>query len=250
MSTTRKTDGLIPLQDLDLQIHKLKVQRAEKPRLLASSEAAVAHARELVEGMQAEIKALRVDAAQRELSVKEHDEKISKLENQSLSAKKNDEYQAYQKEISGVKADRARVEDGLLDVLMQVDEKGKLEKLRKEELQQAEAEYAVEKKKLEAEIEALDRQIEAEVSKRAGLTAAVDKERLTLYERVLKAKDDGIALAAAEKYEAIEDKGKVTFWQCAGCSIGLNSQDVNILLIGKDIHICRNCSRILYIKPE
>ena len=34
----RKTDSLIPLQELDLQIHRLKVQAAEKPRQLAAVE--------------------------------------------------------------------------------------------------------------------------------------------------------------------------------------------------------------------
>jgi predicted nucleic acid-binding Zn-ribbon protein len=27
-------------------------------------------------------------------------------------------------------------------------------------------------------------------------------------------------------------------------------QDVNLLMIGKDLQTCRNCSRILYLKPQ
>jgi predicted nucleic acid-binding Zn-ribbon protein len=166
-----------------------------------------------------------------------------------MSAKKNDEYQAFQKEISGLKADKSRVEDGLLDLMMQVDEKAKLEKLRQEELKAAEAENAQDRKRLESEIAGLDRSIEEVLSKRAGLTAAVDREMLRFYERVLDAKDDGLALAAVGKYETIEDEGKVVYWQCEGCSCGLNMQDVNLLIQGREIQFCRNCSRILYMKP-
>ena len=121
-----KTDTLIPLQQLDLEIHKLKVQAAEKPRILAPVEARLAHVKEKHAALQAEIKALKLEAAKRELTVKEADTKIEKTQTQSMSAKKNEEYQAFQKEISGMKADKLRVEDGLLDLMMQSDEKAKL----------------------------------------------------------------------------------------------------------------------------
>jgi len=245
----RKTDPLIPLQELDLQIHQLKVQRSEKPRQLASFEEKQAHSKKNLETIQAEIKALKLEGAKRELSVKEYDDKIAKIQGQSMLAKKNDEYQAFQKEISGIKADKSRVEDGLLDIYMQVDEKTKLEKVRHEEVKQSEGEHAAAKKRIEAEMESLNRDIEQVLSKRSGLTSSVDKETLRFYDRVLEAKEDGLALSAVVKYETIEDEGKVTYWQCEGCGVGLNMQDVNLLMMGKDLQFCRNCSRILYLKP-
>lgn len=250
MAPLRKTEALIPLQELDLQIHRLKVQRAEKPKLLASHEEKLARARATLEALQAEVKALKLEGSKREHAVRDFDDKIRKLDEQSRQLKKNEDYHAMMKEISGIKADRSRVEDGLLDIYMQIDEKGKLEKLRLEEVRQAEAEYAEAQKKVDAEIAVLDREI-AEVSgRRDALTQAVDREVLRLYQRVLQAKDDGVALALAGRYEVVEDEGKSTYWQCDGCSVGLTSQDVNILLAGRDLHVCRNCSRILYIKPE
>jgi predicted nucleic acid-binding Zn-ribbon protein len=245
----RKADALIPLQELDLQIHKLKVQRSEKPRQLASAERKVAHAKENLAAVQAEIKALKLESSKRELSVKEFDGKIEKLQTQSMSAKKNDEYQAFQKEISGLRADKSRVEDGLLDLMMQVDEKAKLEKLRHEEVKQAEEEYAVAKKKLEGEMAVDDREIESLLAKRKDLASGSDKEMIRVYDRVLAAKDDGVALAAVGKYETIEDVGKVVYWQCEACGVGLNMQDVNLLMMGRDLQFCRNCSRVMYLRP-
>lgn len=244
----RKADALIPLQELDLQIHKLKVQRAEKPRQLASAEKKVAHAKENQAAVQAEIKALKLESSKRELTVKEFDGKIEKTQTQSMTAKKNEEYQAFQKEISGMKADKSRVEDGLLDLMMQLEEKAKLEKLRAEEVKQAEDEYNVAKKKLEAEMAVDDREIEAMLAKRAGVVSSTEKEIIRVYERVLAAKDDGVALAPVSKYETIEDEGKVVYWQCEACGVGLNMQDVNLLMMGRDLQFCRNCSRVMYLK--
>jgi len=245
----RKADALIPLQELDLQIHRLKVQRSEKPRQLASAEKKVAHAKENLAAVQAEIKALKLEASKRELSVKEFDAKVEKLQTQSMTAKKNDEYQAFQKEISGLKADKSRVEDGLLDLMMQSDEKGKLEKLRVEEVKAAEDDYNVAKKKLEAEMAVDDREIEAKLAQRSTISSALEKEIIRVYERVLAAKDDGVALAPVGKYDTIEDEGKVSYWQCEACGVGLNMQDVNLLMMGRDLQFCRNCSRVMYLKP-
>ena len=244
----RKTDALIPLQELDLQIHRLRVQAAEKPRQLAAVEEKLAHARKNLEAVQAEIRALKLEGAKRELSVKEFDEKISKIQAQSMTARKNDEYQAFQKEISGFKADKTRVEDGLLDIMMQIEEKVKLEKLRQEELKQTEADHAAEKRKIEGEVATVNREIEGVLATRSGLLAGIDKEILRVYDRVLAAKDDGIALSPVAKYETIEDEGKVAYWQCGGCGVGLNMQDVNLLMMGKEIQFCRTCSRIMYLK--
>jgi predicted nucleic acid-binding Zn-ribbon protein len=250
MAPIKKTDALIPLQDLDLRIHGVKVQRAEKPRQLASSEQKLARARDNVAAIQAEIKALKLEGAKRELSVKEFDGKIEKIQAQSMTARKNDEYQAFQKEISGAKADKSRVEDGLLDSYMQVDEKVKLEKIRQEELREAEAGHAVGKLKVESEMMEDDRLIEGLLAQRVSLVGAVEKVMVKLYERVLVSKDDGLALSAVGKYETIEKTGKVTHWQCEGCAVGLNMQDINLLMMGKEIQFCRNCSRIMYLKPD
>lgn len=251
MPPTRKIDALLPLQELDLAIHRLQTQRDELPRRLAGLEEKLARAKANSEAVTAEIKALRLEAQKRETSVKECDDRISKLTVQANQAKKNDEYQGLLKEISGVKAEKSRIEEGQIDLLYQVDEKSKLEKLRVEEQKKAEQEYQTEKKKVEAEIAELDKQIGEAQSKRSGLTQGVDREILELYNRILKAKDDGLAIASVGKYDVIEDEGRVTYWQCEGCNVGITSQDLNVLLLGKEVISCRNCSRILYARaPE
>ena len=127
----------LPLQELDLEIHSVKEERDEKPGQLAAYAEKKDRAQSNVETIHEEIKKLKLEGSKRELEVKEMDARIEKLTIQSNTAKKNDEYHAFLKEISGVKADRSRLEDGLLDIYMQADEKVKLEKIRVEEQETA-----------------------------------------------------------------------------------------------------------------
>ena len=124
-----RVDSLIPLQALDAELHRLKGVRDEKPCQLAVVEERVNHAKSVYDAIRAEIKAIKLDAAKREFSVKEFDDRIVKVTTQMNMARKNDEYQALQKEISGQRADKARVEEGLLDLMYQVEEKTKLDDL-------------------------------------------------------------------------------------------------------------------------
>ena len=109
------------------------------------------------------------------------------------------------------------------------------------------------KKRVEKEIIDLDGEIEQCETRRGEQSTGVDPEVMRLYQRVLGAKDDGLALAAAVKFSTIEKKGRVMQWKCEGCHVELMPQDVNMLIVGREIQICRSCSRILHMpveKPE
>lgn len=242
----RRTDALIPLQEIDHDIHRVRSVRDEKPRNLAHLEERLQRAKDNLQAMKDEIKALKLEIQKRDTSIKEFDDRINKLTGQSMQAKKNDEYQAFLKEISGVKADKSRVEDGQLDLMFQADEKGKLERLREAELKTVEGEYGTAKKKIEAEMAELDKQIDALEARRREAVAGVDKEILDLYQRVLKAKDDGLALVPVVVFESVEQEGVRPYPGCGGCSVEITKQMLNELKRGKEIIFCRSCSRILY----
>jgi predicted nucleic acid-binding Zn-ribbon protein len=247
---SRLTDTLIPLQHLDIEIHRLRTVRADKPRDLAGQEQKLGRAKDNLGAMLDEIKALKLEVQKREHSIREFDDKIAKLTSQSMGAKKNDEYQVFLKEISGVKADKARVEDGLLDLMFQLDEKAKLEKIREGEVGVAEADHGVAKKKVEAEMKEVDRQLEELDARRREALAGVDRELLSQYERVQRAKEDGVALAPVVRFDVIEDEGPRKYWGCGGCSVEVTSQMVNDLKKGRDVVLCRSCSRLLRWQDE
>ena len=246
----RLTDALIPLQQFDIEIHRLRTIRNDKPRDLAGQEQKLGRAKENLVAMLDEIKALKLEVQKREHSIREFDDKIAKLTSQSMGAKKNEEYQVFLKEISGVKADKARVEDGLLDLMFQLDEKAKLEKIREGEVGAAEADYGVAKKKVEAEMQEVDRQLDELGARRREALVGMDRDLLVQYERVLRAKDDGIALAPVLHLQVIEDEGLRKYWGCGGCSVEVNAQMVNELKKGREVVACRSCSRLLRWQDE
>ena len=168
MLMTSLIEPLIPLQDLDLRIHGCKVRRDGKPKELAGFQGKVDRAASNLEVLRLETRTLQKDADDREQQVREFDDKIDKLTTQSNMARKNDEYHAYLKEISGIKADKSRVEDSLLDIFMQLDEKKKLEKIRMDEVALAESKHAEAKTRIEGEMAKVDREIEQLLDERRG----------------------------------------------------------------------------------
>jgi hypothetical protein len=243
-----RVDALLPVQTLDIELHRLRTLRDEKPRQLAEVEEKVNRAKAVIEALRAEIKAIKLEAAKRELSMKEFEDRIGKITTQMNMARKNDEFQAYQKEISGQRADKSRVEEGLLDLMYQVEEKSKLEKVRDGEVKAAEGEYAVAKQKVDAEIVEVSKQVAEVEGKRREAASVIEKELLLMYERILKAKDDGVALAPLETNVVVEDEGSITYYNCGGCSEGVTKQSANELKKGRDIQKCVACSRMLYWK--
>lgn len=240
-------EPLLPLQQLDLQIHTRKVLRAQKPVALAPLREKLERTRANLAAIREEIKSLKLEGARREGEVKEIEAKIQKLTVQSNTAKKNDEYQVFLKEISGLKADKSRIEDGLLDAYMQVDEKAKLEKVRGEEVEVVDREHEAARKQVDAEVATIDRELEQLLDSRRESSRGVESEVLRVYERILSVKEDGLALAALESQNIHEESGKVLRFYCQGCSVDVTAQDVNLVLLGRDIVRCRACSRILHV---
>ncbi len=250
MASNQKVEGLVPLQEIDLSVYHLSARIEELPVQLHDAHEKVSRAKSNLEEIKAEIMSLKLEAGKRELTVKECDERITKLQTQANQAKKNDEYQGLLKEASAVKAERSRIEEGLLDILYQVDEKGKLDSLRKEDLEEAETVLKKEESRISSETGDLEKKLEEVTAKRDALASGVDPDVKNLYERVLQAKEDGLAIATVSKYRVIEASGKYIQWQCEGCSVEVTSQDVNLLLMGKEVITCRTCSRILLVKVE
>lgn len=262
----KKVEALIPLQAVDMEIHKIRRQMTVKPAQLAQLAAEVEARKKTVEAVKDEIRQLKVEQGRFDLEMKEKDEQIKKLQGLSLQAKKNEEYLAIMKQISGVEADKKSIEERWLTVDYKIDDANRRMKEREEELKEAEKRHAEEKKRVEAEVAALKVQLEEVESRRKRLLGGIDPDLLSKYERILTSKvDDGMALARVVRhalFERPEKKGKKKgappkpqpergidefSWTCEGCQMGLTTQDVNMLLMGRDVILCRNCSRILYI---
>jgi len=226
----------IKLQELDNQIVALKREIAALPRHIAEiEEALVSHQRRL-EADEAALNANLKERRRLESGVQDSEEKISKLKNQMLGARTNDQYRAFQHEISFCEQEIRQSEDRILDLM------GESETLE-ENVNKAKAALAEEKQQVDREAQAArertaadQKRLEELGEQRKQIVAAMTPKVYAAYEHARK-KFHGTALA-----EGVNGR-------CMACNIAMRPQLFQDLKSGKELLVCENCGRLLYYKP-
>lgn len=237
---------LVPLQDLDLKIHRLRRGLAAVPPELAQIQQQMAEREAELAACVEKVKALRLEASKQEHKIAEIEEEIKKLDGNVRQIKKNDEYQILMKEISSKKADKSVVEDALLEAwrVMEYEE----DRRKGKETKMAEARKTLEeaRRKVEAQQVELRGQLQVEEARRGELRPVLDGELVKLYERTQNSKEDGRGLAPLV---AVEEGGRGPgSFVCGGCSVNLTLQDANLVYVGAEPVLCRTCARLLYLE--
>ncbi len=233
---TPEIQAVVKLQSLDERAAAFQKEIGALPK----------HVSEIEKKLESHIRKLDIDRAalaanQRdrkrfEDDIKVQEQKISKLKDQMLQAKTNEQYRAFQHEIEYCENEIRKAEDKILD-LMAASEP--LEK----NVKAAEVALAGEKKQVEqekdharkrtAEDEAFLKQV---IEERRQTAASVDPKLLSQYERI-RQRWKGVAIADA------------TNGRCAACQIALRPQFFQDLKRGEKLQFCESCGRILYYNP-
>ncbi len=227
---------VIRLQEIDFRLADLAAEIAALPKHISEIEKKlVSHERKL-DADRAALAANQKERKKCEVDIQAQDQKISKLKDQTLSAKTNEQYRAFQSEIEFCQKEIGRFEERIL-VLM-----GESEPLDKA-VKSAEVALKAEKTQVEAEKlvarerTAVDQKAAAELEiERAAIAKEVTPKHLTLYERVRKGRR-GIALA------------EVVSGRCTACHIVLRPQYFQDVKRGESVLMCESCQRILYYNP-
>lgn len=227
---------VLKLQDDDVRIAGLKDEIARLPRQIAEIEKQLeGHIRQL-EKDKAALAANVRNRKQLDLDIQTHQQKISKLRDQMLQAKTNEQYRAFQNEITYAETEIRKCEDRILDLmgeaeLLEVNVR-KAEAALTEEKKQVEAEKARAKQRTDA-----DRKELAEVSaQRAQEASSLPANVLALYERLRQKSKHGIAIA--------EVKNGI----CLACRMALRPQALLELKAADSIVQCENCRTIIYVE--
>lgn len=224
------------LQALDRKIAGLENEIATLPKHIAEIEKKLeAHTRRL-EIDRAALTANQRDRKRLEGDIQTHEQKISKLKDQMLQAKTNEQYRAFQNEISYVETEIHKAEDRILDLMEQSEPLEKNVKAAeaglKTEQQQVEAE-----KKLARERTAADESdLAQQRDERKSIAAQMPPRFYTEYERVRK-KTKNTPIADA------------TEGRCGACQITLRPQFFQDLRRGDKVMFCESCGRILTYNP-
>ena len=233
---TEEIEQVTRLQSLDLKIGELEREVATLPKHIAQIEKTLdSHLRRLeadraaLTGNQKERKRLEDDAKSEAL-------KISKLKDQMLGAKTNEQYRAFQHEISFCEEAIRKCEDRILDLMGEAEPLDanvkRAETALKEEKQQVEAETAVARERTSTD----QKQLEQLMAERKSLVAGLKPQTYRAYERIRK-KWRGFAVAEA------------TVGRCSACQIVLRPQFFQDLRHSEEVMFCESCGRILYYNP-
>jgi predicted nucleic acid-binding Zn-ribbon protein len=174
---------------------------------------------------------------QKDLDIATHQQKISKLRDQMMSAKTNEQYRAFQHEIEFCEAEIRKAEDRQLDLMAAAEPLDSAVKTAQQAL-------AAEAKQVEAEKadavkrSAADKQAAAEVTKeRASAWEELPASLRTTYERLKKKHSNGIVVSDATK------------GVCTACQLQLRPKLFQDLKTATTVMFCENCSRILRYSP-
>jgi predicted nucleic acid-binding Zn-ribbon protein len=230
------THLVIQLQSLDQRAAGLEREVAALPKHIAAIEKALeSHLRKL-EADKAALTANQKDRKKIEGDIQMDQQKISKLRDQMLGAKTNEQYRAFQHEIDFLDKEIRKFEDRILELMTESEALDgnvkKADAALKEEKLVVEAEKVKARERTAADQAALD-QIKQE---RGTVAQKLPRGTMAAYDRIWK-KRNGIVVAEASG------------GRCSACQITLRPQYFQDLRRGDQLMFCESCGRILYYNP-
>jgi hypothetical protein len=228
----------LKIQDLDIRSLELRREIAALPKHIAEIEKALDSHNKRLELDKAKSVANQRERKQLDTDIQTQQQKISKLKDQMLQAKTNEQYRAFQHEIEFCEKEIRKAEDKILDLMSEAEPLDA-------NVKSAEKALAEEKKVVEAEKKlAMERtnadkaDLAAALKEREVYCAQISKPVLAIYEAQRKKHANGVAVS-----EAAEG-------MCIACRMLLRPQFFQDLKTAESPMQCENCRRLLYIQPK
>jgi predicted nucleic acid-binding Zn-ribbon protein len=233
--------ALVPLfrelHQLRKKARELQEEIARAPQVVKAHQARITRQEETLRQAQESLKGLKVKNLDRESRLKDTHHQLNKHETQIKTASGTKEYDALKKEIATEREACRALEDEILEGIGEIEQRAaeilELEKAlakAKEDFAQFEKTSAERR----ASHEAQHRQTRQKLQE---VEATIPDEVRVVYERLVRAWDDG----AMSKVEP-ESRS------CEACHKSITAQQYNDLLAGR-LTLCKACGRILYL-PE
>jgi predicted nucleic acid-binding Zn-ribbon protein len=229
-------ERLISLQKLDSTADAARKKLAAEPEHELQLEARLEAARQHVAAAKERVATNKNARAALEKDVAVQQGRLSKFRETAMAVKTNQEYHAVQHEITFAQTEIKKIEDAILERMMETDDLTAA-------LKTAEAELAAETKAIDAERKSgsaahieMQAALERIAVERAALVAGLKQDVLATFEAVSR-KRNGVAMAEA--------RGGV----CTICHVRLRPQVFNTVLRNDSILQCDHCNRILYYVP-
>jgi uncharacterized protein len=224
---------VLRLQSLDSRISDLEKEVTALPKHIAEIEKTLDTHQRRLDADRAALTANQKERKKLEGDVQIQEQKISKLRDQTLQAKTNEQYKAFQNEIEFCQNDIRKAEDRILELMADSERLETNVKAAETALKKEKGEVEAEKAKARGRTAVDQKQLDELQGARAEIVRQVPAALFKLYDRIRK-KWHGVALA------------EVQDGRCTRCYITLRPQLCQNLRAEDEIIRCESCGRILY----
>lgn len=232
---TITAEALRTLHRLHQQATELRGRLARGPKQIKARENNVKHLENELESAKESEKRIKLTVSERELTLKERENRILDIRAKLNSCSSNREYETFVEQIAADEQANSVLSDEILELFDKVSESSKVVKTANDSLQQSKSQLkevtdrvTEEKSGLESELTRIEQEL-GESEK--NLPSEVKQD----YERVVRAHGE-------EALAPLDDEN------CGGCFQRITPQMLNELALGKLV-FCKSCGRLLYV-PE
>jgi predicted nucleic acid-binding Zn-ribbon protein len=230
------TNLVIQIQSFDQKITAFEKEIATLPKHIAAIEKTLDSHNRKLEADKAALSANQKERKVKEVEIQTHEQKISKLKDQMLGAKTNEQYRAFQNEIDFIQKEIRKAEDRILELMSESEPLDanvkKAEAALKEEKVHVEQEKSVARDRTAQDQKWLD-DVRGQRKEALG---RLSPKTVQAYERIRK-KHSGIVIS------------EVVDGRCSACQIALRPQYFQQLRRGEELMFCENCGRFLFYNP-
>ena len=226
----------IRLQELDLELSRLAAEIAEFPKHIAQIEKKLDSGQRKLEADRAALSANQRDRKKLEGEIQAQEQKISKLRDQMLQVKTNEQYRVFQSEIEYCEKEIRHCEDRILDLMTESEPLDRNVKVAEEALKGEKAKVEAEKAVARERTDKDRAQVARLKSERNALARQMAPAIFNNYERLRKSRR-GVAVA------------EVVDGRCMACQIAVRLQFLQDLKRGDEVMPCESCGRLLYYNP-
>ena len=227
---------LTALQKLDDQLRSLHREQQALPRQLETPERAHHEACEALESMHAEINRNERQQHDLEMELQSTQDALDRIQRKLREVKTNKEYSAVLAEIDAGKQRMTCMEDQLLQLMEQAEQKRQTKRLQEQRVRATRDVLEEQGHAVEQASERLDQKILVEREKRHRTIVGLNADLLAVYEK-LAAQNDGSVVV------------HLNDGVCGGCHLKVQPQLVSEIRLQAALHTCPYC-RLMLLWPD
>lgn len=225
-------ERLLVLQDRDRKIRTLKLEQKAAPLERKDLDNKLSAVNIALDTAKLRSKENEVERKKLEIEAQTRRDQIARFQTQKFQTRKNEEFQAFNNEITRFEGEVRVLEDRELE-LMENAEKLKAIAVEAEKNAQA-TRSSVDRqlKDLDAKAQALQAQLDEHARERDAFASAIDEDLIDTYQRLFTNKNEAVVPLEHDV--------------CTGCHVKVIAQTAVSVKGGRSIVHCENCGRILY----